>query len=420
MSTSQPGTNPAGGSNGGPAQRSVGRHARNGRRGPGRDSSGGSEQFMVPRAEFRSYYGRPVIKEPVWKEPDVPAYLFFGGLAGASSALAAAAQLTGRPGLARAAKGAALGGISISTVALINDLGRPARFHHMLRMFKPSSPMSVGSWLLSAYGPAAGAAALSDFTGILPPAGAAATGVAALLGPAVTTYTAVLLCDTAVPAWHEAHREMPYVFAGSAASAAGGFALLAAPSAEAEPARRLAIVGAAVELTAKKLLERRLEGHAEPYQTGRARCAAARRGDPDRLRTCRGGPVPAQPGRFGRERRRAARGVGADPVRDLPGRPGLRALIRSTRSCRSASASGPAQWRRPRRRQAGGQRPSQANSPPGPVLLRGIPVLRRVGNRAVAFTLTERPGRRRLRCRSTRWGTSSPRLIPPPSSIRTR
>ncbi len=269
MSTSQPGTNPAGGSNGGPAQRSVGRHARNGRRGPGRDSSGRGEQFMVPRAEFRSYYGRPVIKEPVWKEPDVPAYLFFGGLAGASSALAAAAQLTGRPGLARAAKGAALGGISISTVALINDLGRPARFHHMLRMFKPSSPMSVGSWLLSAYGPAAGAAALSDFTGILPPAGAAATGVAALLGPAVTTYTAVLLCDTAVPAWHEAHREMPYVFAGSAASAAGGFALLAAPSAEAEPARRLAIVGAAVELTAKKLLERRLEGHAEPYQTGR-------------------------------------------------------------------------------------------------------------------------------------------------------
>jgi DMSO reductase anchor subunit len=224
---------------------------------------------MVPRAEFRSYYGRPVIKEPVWNEPDVPAYLFFGGLAGASSALAAAAQLTGRPGLARAAKAAALGGISISTVALINDLGRPARFHHMLRVFKPSSPMSVGSWLLSAYGPAAGAAALSDFTGILPPAGAAATGAAALLGPAVTTYTAVLLCDTAVPAWHEAHREMPYVFAGSAASAAGGFALLAAPAREAEPARRLAIVGAATELIAEQMLDRRLGDLAEPYRRGR-------------------------------------------------------------------------------------------------------------------------------------------------------
>jgi hypothetical protein len=87
----------------------------------------------------------------------------------------------------------------------------------------------------------------------------------------VTTYTAVLLCDTAVPAWHEAHREMPYVFAGSAASAAGGFGLLAAPPGEAEPARRLAIVGSAAELTAKKLLEQRLgERAAEPYRNGRA------------------------------------------------------------------------------------------------------------------------------------------------------
>jgi len=246
-----------------------GRHARPG--GASRNGRGrGGEQFMVPRAEFRSYYGRPVIKEPVWKEPDVPAYLFFGGLAGASSVLAAVAQLTGRPRLARAAKAAGLGGISLSSLALVNDLGRPARFHHMLRVFKLSSPMSVGSWILSAYGPAAGTAALCDITGLLPAAGAAATAGAALLGPAVTTYTAVLLCDTAVPAWHEAHREMPYVFAGSAASAAGGFALLAAPPGEAEPARRLAILGSAVELTAKQFLERRLGPRAEPYQEGRA------------------------------------------------------------------------------------------------------------------------------------------------------
>jgi hypothetical protein len=269
----------------GPAQPDVagnqaraggGRHARNGRSGwngrnGGRKNGGGrGEQFMVPRAEFRSYYGRPVIKEPVWREPDVPGYLFFGGLAGASSVLAAAAQLTGRPRLARAAKAAGFGGISVSTVFLIHDLGRPARFHHMLRVFKLSSPMSVGSWILSAYGPAAGVAALSDFTGILPVAGSAATFAAALVGPAVTTYTAVLLCDTAVPAWHEAHREMPYVFAGSAASAAGGFGLLAAPLGESEPARRLAVVGAAVELTAKKLLEWRLGPRGDPYQTGRA------------------------------------------------------------------------------------------------------------------------------------------------------
>ena len=50
------------------------------------------EQPMVPDAEFTSYYGRPVIKEPVWQAPDVAGYLFFGGLAGASSVLAAAAH----------------------------------------------------------------------------------------------------------------------------------------------------------------------------------------------------------------------------------------------------------------------------------------------------------------------------------------
>ena len=126
---------------------------------------------MVPKAEFRSYYGRPIIKEPVWEVPDVPGYLFFGGLAGASSVLAAGAQLTGRPGLTRAAKLAALGGISISTVFLIHDLGRPARFHHMLRVFKLSSPMSVGSWILSAYGPMAGAAAVTNLAGLLPSGG---------------------------------------------------------------------------------------------------------------------------------------------------------------------------------------------------------------------------------------------------------
>src|SRR4051794_41973217 len=62
---------------------------------------------MVPPAEPRSYYGRPVIKEPVWT-PEVPIYFFTGGLAGASAGLAFMARLTGRKKLARAATGNAL------------------------------------------------------------------------------------------------------------------------------------------------------------------------------------------------------------------------------------------------------------------------------------------------------------------------
>jgi len=228
---------------------------------------------MVPDAEFTSYYGRPVIKEPVWEAQDVAAYLFMGGLAGASSVLAASAQLSGYHRLARVAKVGALGAISLSTAALVHDLGRPGRFVNMLRVFKPSSPMSVGSWLLAGYGPVAGAAAVSEVTGILPRAGTAATLGAGLLGPAIATYTAALICDTAVPAWHAAYREMPYVFAGSAASAAGGLGLLATHPADAEPARNLAILGATVELIAKRQLVDRLartEGQslAEPYETG--------------------------------------------------------------------------------------------------------------------------------------------------------
>jgi len=239
---------------------------------------------MVPKAEFQSYYGRPIIAEPVWEVPDVPGYLFFGGLAGASSVLAAGAQLTGRPGLTRVAKLAGLGGISISAAFLIHDLGRPARFHHMLRVFKLSSPMSVGSWILTAYGPLAGAAAVADLARLLPPGGRLrtvaqaaaglvdppATAAAALFGPAVATYTAVLICDTSVPGWHAAHREMPYVFVGSAASAAGGFALLAAPRAEQGPARRLAVLGSVGELAARQLLERNLGDLAEPYHQGKS------------------------------------------------------------------------------------------------------------------------------------------------------
>jgi formate-dependent nitrite reductase membrane component NrfD len=234
---------------------------------------------MVPDAEFTSYYGRPVIKEPVWEPVDVPSYLFFGGLAGASSVLAAGSQLSGHRELARVAKVTALGAISLSAVALIHDLGRPSRFVNMLRVFKPSSPMSMGSWLLAGYGPVAGAAAVSEMTGILPAAGTAATLGAGLLGPAIATYTAALICDTAVPAWHEGYREMPYLFAGSASGAAGGLGLLAVRPADASPARKLAVVGAVTELVAKQLLIRRLaatpglessHGLAEPYEEGRA------------------------------------------------------------------------------------------------------------------------------------------------------
>ena len=240
----------------------------NGRRHGGRGGRGG-EQLVVPRARPDSYYGKPIIKEPPWGVRDVGGYLFFGGLAGASSVLAGFAQAAGNHKQAKASKIAAAGAIGLSGVALVADLGRPERFLNMLRVFKPSSPMSVGSWLISAFGGASAAAATCAVTGRLPKVGAAATAGAALVGPAICTYTAALICDTAVPAWHDAHREMPYLFAGSAASAAGGLGMMVVPAEDAGQAIRFAVLGAATELTAKSLLLKRLGETAEPYQAGR-------------------------------------------------------------------------------------------------------------------------------------------------------
>jgi hypothetical protein len=94
---------------------------------------------------------------------------------------------------------------------------------------------------------------------------------AGLLGPAVASYTAALIADTAVPAWHEAHRELPFLFVGSAAAASAGFGLVAGPLGENEPARRMAVLGGVAELVAEQLMERRLGMIAEALHTGKAK-----------------------------------------------------------------------------------------------------------------------------------------------------
>ena len=235
------------------------------------------DRSMVPPADFRSYYGRPIVRPPVWHH-DIAAYLFTGGLAAGSALLAAGGDATGRPALRRAGRTTALGALVASTYFLINDLGRPARFHHMLRVAKPTSPMSMGTWILSAFGGAAGVAAVAEAAPLLPPplrrivtpVGTAGQYGAAVLAPALATYTAVLLSDTATPSWNAAHPELPFVFGGSALASGAGVGLLAAPPAQAGPARRMAVLGAAMELYGTHRLETAKGILSEPYTTGRA------------------------------------------------------------------------------------------------------------------------------------------------------
>ncbi|MEU4637855.1 nitrite reductase, partial [Micromonospora chalcea] len=103
---------------------------------------------------------------------------------------------------------------------------------------------------------------------LLPPAGHTAGVVAAVTAPALATYTGVLLADTAVPSWHEAYPELPAIFAGSALASGAGVGLVAAPCAQAGPARRLAVAGAAMELWGSHRVENRLGLLSEPYTQG--------------------------------------------------------------------------------------------------------------------------------------------------------
>jgi len=235
---------------------------------------------MVPDATFTSYYGRPIVKASPW-ERDIPAYLFLGGVAAGSSLLGAGADLTGRPALRRNSRVAALATISVSFALLVHDLGRPARFVNMLRVAKPTSPMSVGTWILTGYAPLAALAALAEGRDLLPRRlswvagllrlGARPAGLgAALLAPAIASYTAVLLTDTATPTWHDAHEHLPFVFVGSASAAAGGLGLLASPLSESAPARRFALGGALLELAVEHRMEQAMGLTAEPLRQGSA------------------------------------------------------------------------------------------------------------------------------------------------------
>jgi hypothetical protein len=243
---------------------------------------GARERPVVPEAGFTSYYGRPVVKPAPWGW-DVAAYLFLGGLAGGSAVLAAGGQLTGRATLRRNCRLAALASVSLGAVALVRDLGRPERFVNMLRVIKLTSPMSLGSWILTAFSAGAavaGAAEVDRLTGERLPLGPlrrvlrVAEGPAGLeaaaLGPELAVYTAVLLADTSTPTWNHAHDELPFVFVSSASLASAGLAMITTPVAEAAPARKLAVLGVIGDLVATRVMHRRMDPvAAEPLHQGR-------------------------------------------------------------------------------------------------------------------------------------------------------
>lgn len=183
------------------------------------------------------YYGLPVVKEPPWKW-EIPLYFFVGGAAGAAAVIAGAGRACGaNPKLVRdAARLAALGGL-VSPALLISDLGRPSRFLNMLRVLKPQSPMSVGSWTLVVFSSSAAAAAVLG-TGLV---ASASQAVSSLAGMGLSTYTGVLIGASAIPAWSENAALLPLHFAASGMGSAVAILQLAGHGAD----RGLASLGTA-------------------------------------------------------------------------------------------------------------------------------------------------------------------------------
>jgi len=216
-----------------------------------------------------SYYGRPIVKEPVW-QPEIPWYFWTGGIAGGSSVLHGVARLTGNHVLAKRALFVGTAAEVVSPLLLISDLGRPERFLHMFRMFKVTSPMSVGSWILGVSGGATSTAAALELLGVLRPVKWAAELASFLSGPPLATYTGALVANTAIPVWSEARDELPWLFGASAAATAGAAALIATPTGNAGPARRAAIGGSLAALGLTEFMERKLGVVGEVYKQGEA------------------------------------------------------------------------------------------------------------------------------------------------------
>jgi len=217
--------------------------------GRGVDVTGG------PMPRRSGYYGQPVVKPPVWTW-EIPIYFFIGGFAGMAAVIAFAGLIFHKTGLAGAAMWLATIGAVLSPILLTIDLGRPRLFLNMLRVFKYKSPMSVGAWIVFAFGACVipGLIALELGTRYIFGYGTdqflkifahlLVIG-SAFWGVLLATYTGVLLGVTAIPAWF-LHRVLLPIHFGSAGLGSAA-ALLELLGHRVAPLSALGFLAAAIE-----------------------------------------------------------------------------------------------------------------------------------------------------------------------------
>ncbi len=159
---------------------------------------------------MHGYANITVTKAPAWHGVIAWDALFNGMamglfLAAAVSELAAPAVFRS---VAKVVYPVALVLLLMDLAMLVFDLGDPFRFHHMLRVFKPGSPMSVGTWCLTIFSlpltVAAGLSVLAEFGWDFERARILAVIVGLLPGFGAAAYKGVLLSTNAQPGWKDA------------------------------------------------------------------------------------------------------------------------------------------------------------------------------------------------------------------------
>ncbi|HET9110735.1 MAG TPA: NrfD/PsrC family molybdoenzyme membrane anchor subunit, partial [Ktedonobacterales bacterium] len=212
-----------------------------------------AEQRPATYDERKTYYDHPMVKVPKWRWY-IPGYFWLGGIAGGAAMIGAVAHFLGGRGgreTARHARYLSFVLAIICPVLLILDLHRPERFLRMFRVFKLSSPLSVGTWFLTAFGAVSGALALrqaADDDVIIRrksalgrlarrfiPAGPLSV-LHGLFGLGLGGYTGVLIAVTAVPLWAAGGVLLgPLFLATALASGAAALILLALAFGKHEP-----------------------------------------------------------------------------------------------------------------------------------------------------------------------------------------
>lgn len=232
------------------------------RRGKRRQANPLGAAHLNPADAYRDV---PILKEPTWNH-EVAAYFFFGGISAGAALIGSLAEVFGgarHKQLARTAHYVSFAALLPCPPLLIDDLGFPRRFHHMLRIFKPSSPMNLGSWALTGHGAGATLLVLGMLAqeGKLPIAGGlfkllpekllAGLGVPTSL--ALAGYTGVLLGTTSIPVWYTSPLLGGLFMASSLGTGAAAISLFSAVTGREGPADNSALATLGVAFDAAEL-----------------------------------------------------------------------------------------------------------------------------------------------------------------------